>query len=78
MTLKNNVKIGSLLFKIRCNNDLILKITETKKNIRIYNYGFTKPFLHLNLFYFTYLYNYIYLFLYILLFILYYPEIITK
>ena len=34
MTLKNNVKIGSLLFKIHCNNDLILKITETKKKYK--------------------------------------------
>ena len=51
MTLKNNVKIGSLSLKIHCKNDLILKITENKKKIRIYNYGFTKPFLHLNLFY---------------------------
>jgi len=32
MTLKNNVKIGSFYLKIHCNNDLILKITETKKN----------------------------------------------
>jgi len=40
MTLKNNVKIGSLLFKIHQNNDF--KKRKIKKNI--YNYGFTEPF----------------------------------
>jgi hypothetical protein len=34
MTPIKYVKIGSLLFKIHCNNDLILKITETKKKYK--------------------------------------------
>ena len=64
MTPIKYVKIGSLLLKIHRNNDF--KKRKIKKNI--YNYGFTEPFLLIQLYIILYCLNYNYSYLYIIYF----------